>query len=146
MRRADTSVTWAAEADQVVAVEWALCQPAHEASASFSGLCSWAAYGRSATGRSRWSIASLSTSHERTRRSAWLAEPGGRGAVVQDDLVADLFRQVEDVVEGVGELVDLVPVEWRDERLFELAHDRVIAVITAMLEITSSADAAKLDR
>src|SRR3989442_5027269 len=63
----------------------------------------------------------------------------GRGRrrvdAVEDERVGGLLDEVEDVVEPADERVDLLPVEWRDERRLEPVADVVADLVPAMLGV-----------
>ena len=58
-----------------------------------------------------------------------------RRHVVEDEQVADLLGEVDDVVEDAGQGMDVLALERDDERRLEVRQDGVVDVVAAMLEL-----------
>ena len=55
--------------------------------------------------------------------------------MVQDQQVADLLGEVDDVVEDAGQGMDVLALEGNDERRLEVRQDLVVDVVAAMLQV-----------
>ena len=57
-----------------------------------------------------------------------------RRHLVEDEVLGRLLEEIEDVVNGGGQLMDILPVQRRDERPVELRHDLMRNLVAGMLQ------------
>ena len=65
---------------------------------------------------------------------------GGLGDAVQQEGLGDLLDAVDDIVEARRELVDVPPVEGRDERPLDLVRELVADLVALVLERPDGVD------